>query len=69
MSSVNKFVDLLKKVWFPVFVLSVILIWYFWNKLIGIILLAVMIAILTLQIVYELVKTRSFRNYLTKFHR
>ena len=59
----------LKKIWFPVFLIVVILIYFLVNKKISIILLVAAITLLTLEIIYDLLKTRKFISFLMKHSR
>ncbi|MHA1339088.1 MAG: hypothetical protein ACTSRZ_04855 [Promethearchaeota archaeon] len=62
-------INFLKKVWFPAFILIVIFIYFVIDKYLAIYLLIGMIILISFQIIYEAVKTRNFRKYLTKFLR
>jgi len=62
-------INFLKRIWFPSFIIFVIIIYFLVDKHLAIYLLIGMIILLMIQIIYEYIKTLNFRNYLTKFPR
>lgn len=62
MSYVQDFKNWIKKIWFPVFILVVILIYFLVDHNIAIYMLATVIIILTGQILYEIYRTQSLKG-------
>lgn len=62
MSFAQNFKNWIKKIWFPVFILIVILVYFLVDHNIAIYMLAAVIVVLSIQILYEIYRTQSLKG-------